>query len=347
MAVDIANASVADGHQVTMCVTRDTTTLASELDSRIELLVLARRSRLAVRESLRFARWVRRNRVDVMHVHMRHVLAYVLAVHVAFGLRTPIVFHDHYGTIEIDSSVPAWFRVASRLLGHYVGVYERLTEWAITAGVPRRRATTIENAIELQRITTAHPHNLRRELNLSDVPLGVLVATLRRDKGVEVLIEAIAHVRHPVHIAIAGAEIDAPYAAECRRLIRERGVGDRISLLGGRTDVPRLLQGADFAVLSSHTESGPLVLIEYLAAGLPVVATRVGDIGRRLDALGVPGFVPPSQPVALATAIDELLSAPSARLEQRISVGQRALDAGWTIKAVMPRWYAVYQSVTR
>jgi glycosyltransferase involved in cell wall biosynthesis len=346
MLVDLANATVSDGHQVSVCVTRSETTLAPELDRKIALLVLDRRRRFSPSASLRLAAWVRKQGIDVVHVHMRHTLAFVLSLRVIGALRIPIVFHDHYGTIEVDTTVPLWFRLGHRLVDHYVGVYERLSEWATDAGIPRERTTTIGNVLDLRRLGSAQNSKLREELGApNSVPLGVIVATLRRDKGIEVLIDAVARSRHRDHvrIAIVGATGDAAYATSLRTSVSRHGLDSVVTFVGARTDVPELLAGADFAVLSSHTESGPLVLIEYLAARLPLVSTLVGDIGRRLAALGVPGFVAPGDPPAFANALDALLDLPISERCDRGEIGRRALVNGWDIRAVMPRWYRVYR----
>src|SRR5690606_5482998 len=106
--------------------------------------------------------------------------------------------------------------------------------------------------------------------------------------------------------------------------------------------VPAILAACDFALLSSHSESGPLVLVEYLAAGKPVVATRVGDIGHRLADAGVPGFVPANDPGAYTRALDELLALDADSFKQRGRHGQRMVASGWDIRDAMPAWYAVY-----
>lgn len=347
MLVDIANATVADGHRVSVCVTRADDTLARELDPRVELLVLRRRGRVDPAALVRLAAWLRRRKIDVVHAHMRSNLVFALALRAMNLVRAPIVFHDHYGTIETDNSIPPWFRVGRRWIAHYVGVYDRLCEWAGRAGVPAARTTTIPNALDLARLRGAAPVDLRAELGVApDVPIGVMVGRLRRDKGVELLLEAVARSRHRgrMRVVLVGGDGEPDYTADCRRRFDDLGLADTITFLGPRTDVPGLLPSADFALLASHTESGPLVLIEYLAAGLPVVATRVGDIGRRLAAAGVPGFVEAGDVAAFAAELDALVALDRAQRHARGALGRRILDEGWDIRAAMPRWYEVYRA---
>jgi glycosyltransferase involved in cell wall biosynthesis len=347
MLVDIANRTVADGHRVSVCVTRSNVTLAPQLDPRIELLVLERRRRIDPAAYLRFVTWMRAQHIDVIHAHLRSNLAFVLPMKVLRLARAPIVFHDHYGTIEVDTSTPRWFRVGHRYLSMYVGVYEKLAEWARAAGMPAERTRAIPNALDLDRLVRVTPSNLRGELGIQpSMPLGVMVATLRRDKAIEVLLDAVAQARSRdrICIAIAGHDGEPAYAERMRARCRELGLADTVRFLGPRTDVPALLASADFALLSSHTESGPLVLIEYIAARLPFVSTLVGDIGRRLHGMGVPGFVKPTDPAELAEGLDALIALTPEQRRARGELGHAKLVEGWDIRAAMPAWYEVYRT---
>jgi glycosyltransferase involved in cell wall biosynthesis len=349
MAVDLANETARRGHRVTVCVTRPIDTLASELLPAIEVLRLARRWRYELAPIVRLLRHARRERVEIIHVHMRSSMALLLPFRAVGVLAVPVVFHDHYGTIEDDTSVPLWFRLGHRWIDFYVGVSPSLARWARANGLPDERVAVIENALDLSRLASSHPIDLRRELKLSNqVRLALIVATVRKDKGLETALEAIAHTRHDngIHLAIAGALAEPDYLAMLRARCLELGLQGHVSFLGARRDVPALLRACDFAISSSHTESGPLVLIEFVFAGLPFVATRVGDIGRRLADAGLPGFVPPRDPLALASAIDELLDLAPRSLAERGELGRRFVH-GFDIRDVVPRWLEVYDRAKR
>jgi glycosyltransferase involved in cell wall biosynthesis len=88
------------------------------------------------------------------------------------------------------------------------------------------------------------------------------------------------------------------------------GITDRVSFAGARADVPLMLSAADLFVLPSLTEALPTVVAEAMAAGLPVVATRVGGIPEMIDAsTGI--LVPPDDVGALAQAVCALLEDPA------------------------------------
>lgn len=345
MLVDIANATAADGQRVSVCVTRSESPLAKQLRPGIEVLVLGRRRRLSMRPAARLARWIRRNDVDVLHVHMRSSLAFMIALKSLFMLRTPIVFHDHYGSIELDTSVPRWFAVGHRLVAKYVGVSPALAQWARSAGMPADKVSMIPNALDLDRLTRAQPVGVPR----TDAAIGILVASFKREKGIDVFIEALAQSKHRnrARVLVAGGGVDSEFGRECRARVEAYALGGAITFLGARDDVAGLLKSVDFALLTSHSESGPLVLVEYIANGLPIVSTRVGDIGKRLAAAGVPGFVEPRDPKAFTEALDELLDLDAGARAARGETGRKLLNAGWDIRHALPRWLEVYEQAIR
>ncbi|MGH9365060.1 MAG: glycosyltransferase, partial [Thermoanaerobaculia bacterium] len=117
-----------------------------------------------------------------------------------------------------------------------------------------------------------------------------------------------------------------------------------VLFLGERYDAASLMRGVDFALVPSRSESGPLVLIEYLANGVPFVCTKVGGISERVSAVGVPEFVEPNDPAALADAMDRLLRLDTDQRRLRGGVGHEIAAAHFDVLQARRRWYAVYAS---
>jgi glycosyltransferase involved in cell wall biosynthesis len=117
---------------------------------------------------------------------------------------------------------------------------------------------------------------------------------------------------------------DGEVRTELERRAAQLGVGDEISFLGYRTDLPAIAAASDFAVLSSDNEGTPVSLIEAAAAGRPAVATDVGGVS---DVVAPDSgiLVPPNDPDALAAAIIDLMSDPDKRLEMGRNARERAL----------------------
>jgi glycosyltransferase involved in cell wall biosynthesis len=125
------------------------------------------------------------------------------------------------------------------------------------------------------------------------------VGRLSREKGLDVLIEALPGIPAPVQLSVIGA---GPERSRLQELAARLGVTERIRWHGLVGDAGRLIGGFDLLVLSSRSEGTPIVIFEARAAGVPVVATAVGGVPDALagyDAV----LVPAESPVALSGAI--------------------------------------------
>ncbi len=198
---------------------------------------------------------------------------------------------------------------------------ERMVE---AEGVPAAKVRMITNGIPDPPPPSGR--DVRAELGIEPgAPLLGAVAALRPQKALDVAIRALAELAPEfpaARLAVAGG--DGGFPAERGRLeavAAELGVAERVMLLGERDDVPDLLEAFDLAVLSSDFEGSPLSVMEYMAAGLPVVATAVGGVPDVVED-GVTGvLVPPQDPAALAAAIAALLRDP-----ERAAMGEAGAE---------------------
>ncbi len=181
----------------------------------------------------------------------------------------------------------------------------------------------------------------------SSVLAGVCLGGVRPEKGIDTLLAAAARSRRRggFRIVVVGGVREEGYWRHCLRETRRLGLQNDIVFAGERGDIDGWLGGFDFAVHAARLESGPLAVIEHLAAGLPLVCTRVGGIARRAEELGVEGFVPPGDPDALALALDELIAASACERAARARRGRRIALRSFDIRVVMPAWRRVYEEV--
>jgi glycosyltransferase involved in cell wall biosynthesis len=236
---------------------------------------------------------------------------------------------------------------AKRFVERYVGVYAKLGAWATDAGIPPARVSVIGNALDLARIGSPQPSDIRAQLDVpAGMRLGVMVAGLREEKGLHVLLDGLARsaLGRSVKILIIGGERDGDYVHRCRQQADSLALNGAVRFLGERDDVPSLIQAADFAVVPSVSESGPLVLLEYLASGLPIVASRVGHIANYFADAGLPEFVPPADADALAEAIDRLLTLTPDEWRTRGSAGRELTLREFDITRTMDSWYSLYRA---
>jgi glycosyltransferase involved in cell wall biosynthesis len=349
--VDLANATAADGQRVSVCLLDDRGALAAQLRPDIPVHVLGRRNGLDWQTLRRLAVLMRQQQVNLLHVHSRRSFLVAALARALARLQLPILLHDHHGAIEIDPTVPLWFRLwGCRRVDRYVGVSARLADWAVAAGVPRDKTCVVPDALDLGRIQAAPPADLRAEFGIEPGErVGLVVCGLRREKGLLQLLEALSRVvaRHRVKVLVVGGEREPGHLAECKTRAFVLALGDRVIFAGERIEVPSFAKGADFGVIPSISEAGPLVLIEFLAAGLPCVATRVGEIAHQVEKLGGAQFVPPNDPVALAAALEQLLELPPEDWDSRRQAAQRIATEYFDVHAALPRWYSLYREALK
>ncbi len=257
--------------------------------------------------------WRELRRSDVLHAHMfgSNVWASVLGP----AARVPVVIsHEHAWAHTggrhqalIDRRLVA--RGSDVLIAPSSIVAGRMVE---QDGVPAERVVTLPNGIEAR--TPTPGRDLRAELGIdAGAPVVVAVGSLRPVKRFDLLVAAAARLRDRVPglcVLIAG---DGSERSRLEAAIAADGLEGTVRLLGARSDVPDVLTAADVAVTCSDAEASPLAIMEYMAAGLPTVATRVGGIPEVIEE-GVDGvLVPPGDPDALACEVAALLDDPDRR----------------------------------
>jgi len=152
-------------------------------------------------------------------------------------------------------------------------------------------------------------HLARQELHVdTEVPIALCAARLVPQKRHDVLLRAWAELPDRYVLLVAG---DGPERAALEALSTDLGLTERVSFLGNRGDVPRLLAAADVATLASDWEGLPVFVLEAMAAGRPVVATAVDGLTEAVHG-GGGVLVPPRCPSQRAAALGRLRSDPEA-----------------------------------
>jgi L-malate glycosyltransferase len=278
----------------------------------------------AFRQQLRLAGDMRRGGVQIFHSY--NFYGNVFGIPAARFARVPVVIASVRDTgMNITPARIYLHRQVCRLADCVLVNAEAIRQWLIGQGACAERIEVIRNGLDLSRFARpAGGADVRRELGLpAQAPLVLLLARLTPQKGIEVFLEAAAAVnrRFPeTHFLIVGdlytgtgkgtVERDGSYMESLRGLAARFGVGDRVIFTGFRSDVPELLSQATLSVLPSIEGEGlPNAIMESMAAGVPVVATRVGGSAEVVGEDGVAGLlVPPRDPAALGEAVCAVLA---------------------------------------
>jgi glycosyltransferase involved in cell wall biosynthesis len=270
-------------------------------------------------------RLFRRERFDVVHTHSAK--AGFLGRYAARAGGVPTVIHTpHVWPFQWAGGLSR--RVYYRLERRAAGWCDRLVcvgpgqrEFGLAsrvAGADEAKLVVIPNGIDPAVVDrSADRAGVRAELGVIPGSLAVgMVARFAPQKGVGRFLDAaaiIAREREDVRFFLVGS---GPLARRVRRRARELRLGPaRLALLGHREDVPRLCSGFDVFALSSLYEGLPYVLLEAMAARLPVVATRVSGVEDVIED-GVTGrLAPPGDSGAIAGAISALIDDAGARYD--------------------------------
>jgi glycosyltransferase involved in cell wall biosynthesis len=281
--------------------------LIEELEGDIQLFTLDRSGRFDLPALSNLWKFCRAENVDVLHVHGRSSFMLIAGARLLGKLsrRVQILMHDHYGDIEIHPQFPWSLKIAMFILQpYYVGVHPLLVARAGSGVLRCRSNRLIQNAIEF-RLYELEGVGQHEDLPR---PVGVMVANIRPSKNVLLLLRALSRLGELEWSMLLVGALTGEYSDRCIREANRLGIGDRIHFMGMSNGVPGLLKRADFAVLSSASEAGPLALIEYVAANKPFVSTRVGAVAAALESMGIGLFVPAGDEEALSDALGTLIS---------------------------------------
>jgi glycosyltransferase involved in cell wall biosynthesis len=207
-------------------------------------------------------------------------------------------------------------RLLTRLVAPHVHrvieVSERQAAPLARLGYRRDRIVTVPNGVFADDLGASVDRDaMRASLGLDDEDFAVLcVANLRREKGVEAFVEAVARARSEGGRRLRGLVAgDGPERERLERLVA--GVGG-VALLGSRGDVPDLIAACDAVALLSEAEALPMSILEAMALARPVVTSDVGGVAEAV-ADGETGIVvPPGDTAAAAAALATLAADPAA-----------------------------------
>lgn len=264
---------------------------------------------------IRVLRYLKSQSPDLIHTQLE--FADILGNIAAKFLRIPSVSTLH--TLEeirnYKFSAPRqrlkWF-VLKRFCDRVIAVSEITRHHHIQLGkLPQDKIRTIYNGIQLSRFQDRDQGilgKIKREIGLkSNDKVITTVAVLREPKGIQYMIEALPAIleRQPNLIYLIVG--DGDYAATLQNLVADRRLQEHVIFTGYRTDIPNLLAISNIFVLPSLGDALPTVLIESLAAGTPIVATRVGGIPEIIEHDVNGWLVPPADSQSLSEACLELL----------------------------------------
>ena len=291
----------------------------------------------------RLRRLIRSTGPAIVHSHLFR--AHLAAARAVRGNRPPVTL-----ATEHQADPRRWalgvLRWATRRTTLVTAVSEGVRAHLVAHGFAPQRVRTVLNGIDVEAAGGAAARS-PAELGLPEGAQAVLFAgRLMRQKGLDVLLCAVSRVAADLpslHLLVAG---DGPHRGQLETQSAALGLRGRVHFLGWRDDMPRVMRSACAAVLPSRWEGLSLVLLEAMAAGLPVVATSVEGHAEVLEPDVTGLLVAPDDAGALAGALRRLLS--DAALSGRLGAAAgEVVRRRHTAEAMASRYAALYAELLK
>ncbi|HEV3141992.1 MAG TPA: glycosyltransferase [Vicinamibacterales bacterium] len=321
----------------------------------LELIPLAPRTEVDLTAAWRFSRVIKRLAPDVVHAHDPHgvaMAAFALSI-TAGGTRTrnpepgtrnpgkpPLVAARRVDFHLRGNSFSKW---KHRQVDCYVAASDAIREMLIADGVPKSRAVTVHEGIDVDHVVAAPPVDVHQAFFLPHgAPVVGNVAALVPHKGQRYLIEAahlvVQEIPDARFIILGEGELRDPL----EHLVREHHLEKHVLLPGFRTDVLGCIKRFDLFVMSSVTEGLGTSLLDAMACARPIVATRAGGIPEIVEDECNGLLVPARDAASLAGAIVRALKDES--LRRRLGdAGFARVRERFTVERMVNETAAVYE----
>jgi glycosyltransferase involved in cell wall biosynthesis len=251
----------------------------------------------------------------------------------------PAFFRDRFsspGLRPLVTIVTAAARASAAVADAIIAVHEPLRQLAIARGVPAHRISVVMDSAD-ERIFDPTRH--ARRAFMADGRLRLIHhSNLQRIYGLDLAVEAMSLLDPALdaHLDVFG---DGPFRGQIEAAIARHAVGDRVTLHGRvpQDDLPAVLAAADIGLVPTRPEpymeySLSTKLIEYVAMGLPVIASDLRTFRSHFDGAAI-RFVPGGDPQALAQAIGTMASDASAAKSQAAEARRQAVPYAWAVQS--------------
>jgi glycosyltransferase involved in cell wall biosynthesis len=304
---------------------KDARSLRSEFESeRIRVVCVGDSHRFELQSFSRIARLVEKERPNILHTHLPRAdlvgalarflnpsIAWVCSVHAIYS-------YDWSARWSLPLYGFLWRHVDAMLC-----ISHAVRDWLIKRGIPADKAKVIYYGIEPDKFSQPRV-DLRKEWALNGSAIIGSIGRLEPRKGHDCLIEAMAVLckRLPnALLLIAGAD-SWGYSARLHQLINELALEGKVRLIGFQSDVVSFLRDIDVFAFASNSEGFGQVIVEAMAAGKPVVASKIPPLTEIVIDGETGLLVEPAKPKAFADALSRLLSSP----RQRQRMGNRGRE---------------------
>jgi glycosyltransferase involved in cell wall biosynthesis len=284
---------------------------------------------------------IRKYCIDVVHAHGYKADLYTYLA--TRRPRVPLVATCHNWT-NLNASVSFYGRLDRLALTRFdrvAAVSDTVAQILAAAGIPSDRVTVIPNGIPTALFESSGLDCMDLQRQRHTGPVVGMVGRLVREKGFAYVLRSARTILADFPTTRFLLVGDGPQADELRSLVRQEGIEESVIFAGYRSDLQHVYRMLDILVLPSFLEGMPMVILEAMAAGKPVIATRVGAIPT-LITHGQDGIlVDPGDTPALVDSLRLLLG--DDILRRRMGAqGQALIQQGYSAKLMAQRYLGLY-----
>ncbi|MBE5108106.1 glycosyltransferase family 4 protein [Bacillus thuringiensis] len=272
----------------------------------IQVHVFTQSSRYDLSILSKIKSFINESQFEIVHTHGARANFYLSLLKKGIKAKWIMTVHSDPTLDFMKSGLKGWVFTKLNLRSFkkvdlFFAITENFKENIIKLGVPEEKICTVYNGIEYDSIP-AKPYD-KSEFGIDKgVFTAIQVARLHPIKGHSILFEALQKIKIPnIKVLLLG---DGPIEIELKEMVKQKGLEDKVIFLGFRTDSKELYASAHINLLTSYSESFPLVLLEAANQRLTSIATNVGDMKKLIvdDTYG--WIVPISDVDSLAIALE-------------------------------------------
>ncbi len=266
--VTISNLLFEKGYDVSILVILDKKDLLSEINSKIPVFFLARRKRFDTKKAVEFSKIAKQ--FDIIHCHLKHNYRYTRLISMLFRINVPIIFHDHSHNLNQTSSKVKQFKDS---------LLKNILRPELYIGVSKENCSWAENILKIEKNHIFLLENFVQKIDIDTKTTRkgvVIVSNIARIKNLSFALKFIKSLDE--HLTIYGKIYDEQYYKELVGEIKELGLEKQVKFVHNEKNIQSILHQYEFAIHTSFKETGPLVLIEFMAQSLPFLSLASGQV---------------------------------------------------------------------
>ena len=274
--VTLSNLLHKNGHSVTVVTTVAKGPLAAQLNAGVPVIDLQRKWKWNPIKMWQLVKTIKA--FDIIHVHSSYNLRYIFLTAKLFALRKPIFFHEHFGDIETNKNV-SWHQRLIYPKTILIAVSRSIEQWALhILKMESKRVFLLPNTVHVIKVNEAI------KTSVDGIKKLLLVANIRPTKNIEFAIDLLKDLNATglFHLTIIGKPTEPVYFESLQQKIKQLQLAERVNFIFDADEIQPLLHQFDLAIHTSKSESGPLVLIEYMAQGLPFITFNTGEVVQQI-----------------------------------------------------------------